>query len=357
MDICLRDRKIRIPQELIIQICCNLYHASDIRSARLVNKSFCAAVTPFMTDIWSSPSELFTKPSESKEPDPSQNAAFRNDSRPRWVPNPITLWTWLQIPSNVPLEEPNFPAGKRFEELIFAPDKPPRSSFLRQSYNEYGRKATCWGRISEHPGMFCIVMRRSFLSCSLDTETKRLQNSTVRPLGFSTERAKWQERFATFLTKSLLVVLRRRKAKRLRFRLKNKRYQPLFLGYHEIRTIYFKSPMSEEQRTRFAATKHMYKFDDVPNITADPNHIGDSPWCWLPGLRTFEGRLAVAAQFLFHWKSKELEREYQENETRPILNEKNHRRIVDLFEEEVRAAGVIGVVSMHCYFSWGPWRN
>ena len=141
------------------------------------------------------------------------------------------------------------------------------------------------------------------------------------------------------------------------FASRTRRYQPLFTGYYEIRTIYFQSTMTVEQKKSLGSSMHLRKFANVVNITQDPRHIGVSPWCWLPGLRTFEGKTTVAATILFKWKTPELERIYQENERRPGNQSQPSRRIVDVFEEELQAMGKVGAVSQHCIFCSGPWYN
>ena len=165
---------MHLPLELVDNICAYLHGASDIQAVRLVNRAFCNAATKLITDIWHSPSLLFANENISEENTPSSLAATDTTDCARWLPNPITLWTWIGIPSTLRLEDCNGSMGQRFQELIFAPDKPPARSFHHRAFDEYGRKATCWGRIQEDPEMFCIVMRKhtTISSCNTHTESE-----------------------------------------------------------------------------------------------------------------------------------------------------------------------------------------
>ena len=68
----------------------------------------------------------------------------------------------------------------------------------------------------------------------------------------------------------------------------------------------------------------------------------------------------VAARFAFFWKSKEIEETHQATRTRLLFAagpDEPERRVVDVFNEELQAAGAVGTTSLHCNFNSGPWRN
>ena len=155
MDLKFDERLIHVPPELISVICGFLDNVSDICAARLANRSFCAAATPWITDMWHSPSLLFVKANFSAETQAYGCSGVDLGMRPRWIATPVTVWTWLEIPSDTRLENENDPAGRRFAELLTAPHGE------REAFHKYGRKALSWGRMHEHPNVFCIVTRKS----------------------------------------------------------------------------------------------------------------------------------------------------------------------------------------------------
>ena len=136
-----------------------------------------------------------------------------------------------------------------------------------------------------------------------------------------------------------------------------KRQQPLFNGYYDIFTVYFWPDMTEQQKRRFEATCHLYRDE---SMTAWEHHLGFSPWWWIRGLRSFQGQTAVAARFAFFWRNVQLENSHKYTRTRCVDNAQSHgseRRVVELFDEELQAAGVIGRDSSHFNFLSGQWRN
>ena len=140
---------------------------------------------------------------------------------------------------------------------------------------------------------------------------------------------------------------------------RRKRQDPLFSGLYEIRTIYFRPNMTEQQRRVFEKTRHLYRSPHMV-VYRQYDHLGFTPWWWLPGLRTFQGTTAVSARFAFYWRNAELEKTLKDTETRrggTDLIDGPPRRVVEIFEEELQAAGVLGSMSLHCEFSSGSWRN
>ncbi len=90
------------------------------------------------------------------------------DSRPLWVEKPVTLWTWLNIPASITLEDGKSAVGEQFGRLLCAPDGFVFSHTRRRSFHLYGRKALSWGRVQEKPDVFCIITRM-FASCNWST--------------------------------------------------------------------------------------------------------------------------------------------------------------------------------------------
>jgi hypothetical protein len=164
MDFNFDGRQLHLPIELIIYICSFLENASDACAARLVNRTFCTAATPMITDIWHSPSLLFTKAPLFSDTLAYNGSGIDPNNRSRWVEQPVTIWTWLSIPSSVTLEDEESSAGKRFAELLCAPDKT-WNDYKHLSFHRYGRKAVSWGRGQERPNLFCVVIRE-LLVCS-----------------------------------------------------------------------------------------------------------------------------------------------------------------------------------------------
>jgi hypothetical protein len=135
------------------------------------------------------------------------------------------------------------------------------------------------------------------------------------------------------------------------------RKQPLFNGYYELLTVYFQPDMTETQKRKFDATRHLYRHE---SMICWEHHLGFSPWWWIPGLRSFEGQAVVAARFAFFWRNVELENSYKDTQTLCIDTDRSggsQRRVVELFEEELQAAGALGRKSSHFNFLSGPWRN
>lgn len=63
----------------------------------------------------------------------------------------------------------------------------------------------------------------------------------------------------------------------------------------------------------------------------------------------------MAARFIFDWKTSKIERNYQENMTKQEYHGGPSRKVVDIFSDELRAAGVLGTESLHCTFIGGVW--
>ena len=158
MDVDIADRTIHLPLELVERICSYLSSASDIQAARLVSRCFSNVATKLITDTWSSPSLLFARAPKCHSQAYHEKCS-ETSSRSRWVATPVTLWTTLKIPIDVQLEDPHHDLGRQFEKLVFAPDKPIYGRWSHRSFHAYGRKAVSWGRMIEHPELFCLVMR------------------------------------------------------------------------------------------------------------------------------------------------------------------------------------------------------
>ena len=169
MDFTFDERRVYLPLELIIYICGFLENTSDACAARLVNRTFHTAATPMITDMWRSPSLLFTKADLSSDTVGYEGSGIDPNNRRRWVEKPVTLWTWLHIPVAVTLEDRESDVGKKFAELLCAPDRT-RNDYEHLSFQRFGRKAVSWGRMHEAKHLFCIVIRElglDFLSSSI----------------------------------------------------------------------------------------------------------------------------------------------------------------------------------------------
>ena len=180
MDLTFDGRCLHLPLELVSHICSFLENASDACAVRLTNRLFCAAATPLITDVWDSPSLLFTKPNPTTASQTYAGSDIDPQNRPRWVEKPITIWTWLSIPSDVTLEDGKTAVGERLAGFLNAPDKS-RSDYSQRSFRKYGRKAVCWGRMQERPELFCIIMRK----LQHYNSPPQTPNNTVR-MGLST---------------------------------------------------------------------------------------------------------------------------------------------------------------------------
>jgi hypothetical protein len=73
--------------------------------------------------------------------------------------------------------------------------------------------------------------------------------------------------------------------------------------------------------------------------------LARSQWTWLYGIGEFNGDPAACARFVFHWKNRE-RREYQENMTRQDCKAGPNRNVVELFNEDLRTADMIGSRSL-----------
>lgn len=113
--------------------------------------------------------------------------------------------------------------------------------------------------------------------------------------------------------------------------------RPLFEGYQEIHTIYFRSSMSKANWEPFNTRKH----PRAGQLAFTPQNIRKSRWSRLYGFRHFNGQGAVAALIVFDWKCPRTKK--------PIPAE--------AFEIELQEAGCIGYESIHCDFIGGCWRT
>lgn len=110
--------------------------------------------------------------------------------------------------------------------------------------------------------------------------------------------------------------------------------------------------MTAKQREKFEQTRHLMRGQ---MSTRSQNSLGPSQWTWLSGLRNFKGSSAIAARFVFHWKNEQLEMDYRANMR--DSSDPRAQRVVDRFQAELEALGVLGEESLHCYFKTGPWNN
>lgn len=88
-----------------------------------------------------------------------------------------------------------------------------------------------------------------------------------------------------------------------------------------------------------------------------PNTIGHVQWTWLHGLRNYRGKTAVAACYIFNWRSEELKKKHLEREDREEWDEGPYRKAVDIFDDELMVAGMLGSHSLHCDFTAGECIN
>lgn len=126
--------------------------------------------------------------------------------------------------------------------------------------------------------------------------------------------------------------------------------------------------MTTSQRTRFEATMDdrcstLNNDSSVVNLGSrewlrnypshNPISWGGSNWAWLPGLRSHQGRLAVAARFVFDWRDGQSEKSYYD-----ALTQKDPMVDLNSFSwNSIDAAMVLGSQSEHSIFTAGAWNN
>lgn len=162
MDIHCNGRTLHLPQEVIICIASHLSLAPDIRSIRLVNRALNVAGTAVMILTPQSPSTLFTRPTPTEVKEVEQAQPF--EYLYRYTPRPLTIWTWLQIPDSITIEDCQTDLGREFVKLVVAPSSASymdnhSASGKDRVDKSSGRKGTCLGRAQERPDEFCIIMR------------------------------------------------------------------------------------------------------------------------------------------------------------------------------------------------------
>ena len=124
---------------------------------------------------------------------------------------------------------------------------------------------------------------------------------------------------------------------------------PLFFGYREVRTIFFDSRMTTIQRDLINRSNNLRRM----SIYHGALTIGHVQWTWLRGLRDYKGMRAVAACYIFNWRSEELKRKHLETEENEEWIGGPYRYAVDIFDDELMLAGVLGYESLHCDFIAG----
>ena len=129
--------------------------------------------------------------------------------------------------------------------------------------------------------------------------------------------------------------------------------QPLFNGYFEIRTVYFRPEMTARQKSNFESTRR----ELTQQVERSEDRLDASPWWWVDGLQQFKEKIAIAARFAFFWRTVELENNYNPIGTRWDAPLKDRDAGVDSFQEDLDAAGAVGSTSVHCTFFGGPWTN
>lgn len=165
MDFNFNGRSLHLPRELVDHICGFLEYPSEpsyLFSARLVNRSFYEAATSLITHTWDCPSELFVPPAAHLGWPSRFMGTILDKNKASWVPNPVTLWTWLRIPTSVTLEDNESEVGIRFVEALIAPAELEEGPYDYRLIDKqaYARKAISWGRMDEDPEVFSIVTRK-----------------------------------------------------------------------------------------------------------------------------------------------------------------------------------------------------
>lgn len=162
MDLQYGDRAVHLPRELIDLVVSYLRTAKDIGSARLINRTFYKAATEVMLDIRRSPSKLFTYPTRVVVEEIERAKPVNNMKEPWRQISPVTIWTTLNVPRHIPLEDQDTELGRRFSELVtwgshvMDSDTDPR---LDYNSHKHGRKGVCWGRVEESSDLFWLVIR------------------------------------------------------------------------------------------------------------------------------------------------------------------------------------------------------
>lgn len=134
----------------------------------------------------------------------------------------------------------------------------------------------------------------------------------------------------------------------------------LFEGYYEVRTYYFPADLSKERRVAFEAALKpppgaIGRFLGVKLANA----VGPTTWCWLKGLRSYEGQTTSALRIMFRWNSPQIEQHHEQE----LKEDRSHGRsdsrfqcrsnLIGLSPRALEDAGMLGSVSYHCRFVRG----
>lgn len=149
MNVCTSRHRLFIPQENVEHICRFLAgRSADLYSLRLVCKAFHASATSFLLNACcSQPSELFNR--DSTDTIPSEVSSRK----------PITIWTEIEMPKEITLDDRSTTDGTTFLELVHLPDAMPRNRTMAFALG--GRKAICWGLLRERQ-VLVIAHRKSY---------------------------------------------------------------------------------------------------------------------------------------------------------------------------------------------------
>lgn len=137
----------------------------------------------------------------------------------------------------------------------------------------------------------------------------------------------------------------------------------LFDGYHEFRTIHFPPTISDQQRQGF---EKVLKPPIQVKILGDsrplpPNYVVGAKWCWLPGLRNFQGQMTVAMRFVFPWRSPQIKEAHQKTIAQIVKNGEERNlymrwQLVEISPIQLQKAQVVGIESFHSELETGPFH-
>lgn len=347
MDLRLGHSDIHIPPEILELIVSFIDNdRPSALNARLACRSLHTCVTKRLMVRPSQPSEIFI--TGTLEVDDDALASVRPAKFSRGA---VTVWTWIRLPCKT-TRAPRF--DEKLISLLWAPSE--ASSGDRREARG-GRVATCWARMKEDPELVAVVMR-TFRACSVEcnnclTDThiefhdkealhKYRSSRYARELRDHLDRVASAGVKASTSTRWLLRSPHRNE------------HQLRGWPLTEIRTVWFKADMTQEQRDLVArSSTNQY----LCNITPLPLDCpGPTMFAWLPGLHDHGGQMAVIGRFMLRWRNEEIRRRFVDDGKEGRVRDGEWVPEMVHFERELDAAGRFDQEVHFCDFESGPWR-
>ncbi|CAK1360796.1 unnamed protein product [Cercospora beticola] len=324
MDFEVSGRRFHLPAELVDLVIYQLRDTiSDIRNVRLTCKIFARSATRYIYNMFETPSPLLPAPDNTSR-----------DTLLSWPLIDPPGYTSIKVLTSLTCATIRRLDGSemlKLRDLIWAPHDHIETD--RPSAID-GRLATMWGVTQETPVKLWLIHQ---------WPSKEIYKAYCE--------GRYAADLAQYLDEIAPGCLLRSSTEFCTLPKVRRRRNPFFSGYGELRTLYFPSDMSYDQRRAFEKDMHVdpqWRERNPPF----PLDTGMFYICWIQGLRLYKQTPAVAARLIIFWGDPQ----QKESWIQDVKTGETWSLGLGLVlsEEDLAPFGLLGIESEHCEFSSGP---